>query len=1446
MQPAGFSILETLYEGRKNIIYRALDKDKNRVILKVLKAEYPTDSELVRFEREYKILEKLKGVPGVARLTGFEKNKNSFLLIFKDSRGENLELLIPKKIPLYTFYKIAKSTLLALKNIHEKKIIHKDIKPANILYDSITGEVEIIDFGSSVEREADIVDPELIGGLEGSLAYISPEQTGRVNRLIDYRTDYYSLGATFYHLLTGSPPFTATDPMDMIYSHIAKEPLSPSEINKSIPIELSKIILKLLAKNPDERYQSTFGFLYDLECIQSEKFNKEKFIPGLKDFSLEFRVPEKLYGRQNEVQTLLDTFFYMYKNGRPELSVITGQAGIGKSALAKEISKPISNARGYFLSGGYEQYSKNLPFSGFIKAFTMLIQILLTEDPIEINNWRERLQSRLGINGKIVTDVIPELELIIGKQSPVPFLEPNENSNRFYLIFQDFIGIFCTLNHPLVLFLDDMQWADPASLQMIKNLMSDKSLKYILIILSYRTTEDNQNNPFLDMIDSLKKDKIYPKTIRLKPIGIEDITELLADSFHSKLDGVKDLADIIFQKTSGNPFFINELIKKLANDKKIYLDESNGKWQWDIQKIESIKLPANIIDLLVNKIERLPNYFQEVLKNCACIGTRFNLWIISIILNKSFKETMEILYDLIRQDYLQLPLESIKKITLVTKEQIDSRDAKEIYYQFHHDRIQQAAYELIEEDERKKIQLSIGRFLWRENFSEDNLFDIVNHLNYGHEKNTSIDENKELIILNLRASQKAKLSTAYDSALVYLQQALSLLKDFPDPWTNMYTITVQVYRELTELYFLNIQFDKLEECIAEILLHTEDLFQVTHSYKLLINYYTTVSKYSNAVECGLEGLELFGIILPKEDYNKYINDELKQIKKNLKHRSIQSILNAKEMEEKSKRLALEILSTLMPPAYLYKSELWIFLVLKSVNLLLVYGNSDQIYGFSCYGIILGSMFQAYKSGHEFGNLALRVAEKFHNKAEITKAANIVANYTLPFREHLKNASEINKKCLEAGRESGEFQHISYSLIFNALNSFYLGKNLSFILNEIIPRNILLCKQAKSSLGIDSISALRIVLLSMSSSVEDKMELEVIRDYEEKFLIEWKKNNNYFTVFIYKTLKICNCFIQENYSEAYTQIYKAKQLLSYGVGLYSLSEINYFESLVLCALFLEADQKTQDEYLRQIKVNQKQMKIWSNSCPENFQHKYFLIEAELARINGKYWMASKLYDKAIEEANKNEFLQHEAIANELCAKFYEKMGKTKIMRAYFVESYYLYNRWGAAYKVSLLELKHIDFFSKTNRKKVNSDSVDSSLNVITESTGHFTNVIDLLDLNTLIKTSQTLAEEIVLEKLLKKIMRILFENAGAEKGLFIRNVKDDFLILAKGSSNETEIEVFDYGHSSRKITANSDYAPISIVNYVARVKKHIVIGDANKEEIFINDQYLRKFNYIPRK
>lgn len=1440
MQLAGFSIEEILYDGRRNIIYRALDKNNNKVILKVLKSEYPTENELIRFQKEYKILEKLKGVKGIADVIGFEKYKNSLFIIFKDSKGESLELIILKKIPLYTFYKIAKSVLIALKNIHEKKIIHTEIKPENILYDSLTGEVEIIDFSSSVEGESDLVDSDLIGSLDVSLAYISPEQTGRVNRLVDYRTDFYSLGATFYHLLTGKPPFTSSDPMDMIYSHIAKEPVSPSTLNKNIPKELSSIILKLLSKNPDDRYHTVYGILYDLELIHSENFQRDEFTLGSKDFSLEFRVSEKVYGRQKEIKEILESFNYMYKNGKPELTVITGQAGIGKSSLVKEISKLILSARIYFIFGEYEQYSKNLPFSGFIKAFTMLIRILLTEDSEDIENWKIRINAALGINAKIVTDVIPELELIIGSQPSVPYLEPNENSNRFYLIFQNFIRIFCNLNRPLVLFFDDFQWADSASLQMIKNLMSDSSLKYIFIILSFRTTEDTYNTPFSEMIDSIKKEKIYPKTIRLNPLKEEDITQILIDSFRSEYNSLIELSNLIFSKTSGNPFFISELLKKLANEKIIYLEQDTGTWKWDTQKIRNIELSSNIIDLLVDKIQALPEFLQEILCFSSCIGNRFDLWTISIMLKKTFSETIGLLENLIRQDFLQIPIGSMQKISQISKNNISAKEAKEIYFQFQHDRIQKAAYELIEINQRKILKFSIGKLLWKEKYSDEILFDIVNHLNYGFEDNVEYFERKELIILNLRASRKAKLSTAYESALEYLQYGLTLLKYFQNPWTDLPELTVQVYRELADLYFLNVKFDKLEECIAEMLLHTEDLHQITHCYKLLINYYTTISNYSNAMECGREGLEIFEIIFPRDNYELYISTELKEIKRNLKHRTVRSLLAARKLENEKQRLALELLSTLMPPAYLFNSQVWIILVLKSVNLMLINGISEQVYGFSCYGIILGSMFHDYKSGHEFGNLALDVAEMFQNKAEITKAANVMANFTLPFKEHLKNASEVNKRCLEAGRESGEFQHISYSLIFSALNSLYLGKNLSYILNEIIPQHILLCKQAKSSLGVDTISALRIVILSMTSGLDDKMELEVIRDYEEKFLLEWKKNNNYFTIFIYKVLKICNYYIQENYEKAFEQIQKAKAYLNYAVGLYANSEFIFYESLVLCALSVNVDKKTQDDYARQIQINQKQMKLWSHSCPENFQHKYLLVEAEIARINGRHWNASKLYDKAIEEANKNEFLQNEAIANEICARFYEGTGQSKIMRTYLVEAHYLYNRWGATYKIDLLERKYSDFFPKSNRKKIISDSADSSINLISDTSNHITNVVDLLDLNTLIKTSQTLAEEIVLDKLLKKIMRILFENAGAEKGLFIRKSKDDFFILASGNSNENEIKVFETESLTEKITPNSNFAPLALIHYVARVKKHIVIGDSTKAELFINDQYLRKY------
>jgi|JI10StandDraft_1071094.scaffolds.fasta_scaffold15603_2 histidine kinase len=1437
MQPMDFTILETIFEGPKHTIFRAEDQNKQRVILKVLNTEHPTEVELNRLQNEFRILEKLKSIKGIAEVIGLGKFKSKYTLVFKNSEGNNLETSIKGKIPLYTFYKIAKSAVTALEKIHENKIIHRDIKPSNILYDPQTGEVEIIDFGSSIEVDTAFPSSKTKEIIDGSLAYVSPEQTGRINRQTDTRSDYYSLGATFYHLLTGKPPFSANDPMDMIYSHIAKEPLAPTNIESSIPENLSKIILKLLSKDPETRYQSSYGILYDLEWISSNQYNTDEFIVGKKDFSSEFHIPQKLYGRQNEIKSLVDTFYHMYQHGKPQLSVITGVAGIGKSALVKEIYKPISEARGYFISGEYEQFTKSLPFSGLIKAFSNLIQILLTETSEEIENWRRRIVSQLGSNAKIVVDVIPQLELIIGEQQSVAALDSQENATRFYSVFQSFIRVFCTLNHPLILFLDDLQWIDTASLQMIKNLMSDTSLRYIFIILSFRTSEESQNHSFLDMIDSLKKEKIYPITIRLKELKANDINQLLMDCLFANEEEVKNLSELILNKTAGNPFFVNELLKELSREKIIYPNHEKGKWLWDLEEIKHTNISENIIDLLISKIKRQSSKSQDILKMAACIGSTFDLWILSIIRNQSYQETMDSLKELIREDFIYLPESSIQRLNQFSLNSLKPDQAKLIVYQFQHDRIQQAAYELLEEEENKNLQLTIGRIMWGENYSDDILFDLTNHLNIGSEKIIDPIERERLIALNLNASKKAKLSTAYELSLHYLNHALSQVDKFTDPWNEIFSLTKQVYRELTELYYLNVQFEKMEESISIFLKHTHDLSEVMHSYRLLINYYTTVSNFEKAIHAGMEAMKYFNIILPTKDISSFTEKEFKKIEHYRRGHSVESLLSAPEMKDESKKLALEIMSNLMPAAYLYNSELWTYIVVKSVNSILENGISDQAYSLSGYGIILGSIFNDYKTGHAFAILALKIAEKHQNKSEITKTASVVANFTLPFREHLKNAAELNRKCLEVGKESGELQHLSYSLVFNIINLFFTSKNLLSILNDTIPKHMILCKQAKSSIGKDTINAVRIVLMEMTTSSEDKMELEVINEYAQKFLLEWKENRNYITVFIFKTLRILIFFLQENYEDAYNQVMRAEKYLEYATGTYTVCEYNLYASLTLCALSTNADPIEKEQYITKVKAYQKQMKAWSKFCSENFLHKYLLVEAELARLSGHFWRASKLYDEAIAEAHKNEFLHMEAVANELCANLYMHLGKTKIMRSYMMEAHYLYSRWGSIEKVNQIEKKFPDIFPKTNRRKANSDLSDNTM----DARAKFTHPVSLLDLNAVIKASQALAEEIVLEKLLKKIMRILFENAGAEKGLFIKIHNDDFFILANGNSAEEEIEVSNTNSALEKAFVNQDIVPYSLINYVKRIKKHIVLRDASKEDLFINDPYLRKWN-----
>ncbi|HMW04326.1 MAG TPA: AAA family ATPase [Leptospiraceae bacterium] len=1420
-----YNRIETIFEGNKYSIFRAEGIDNRNVILKIFNSEHPTQIELNQIENEYKILEKLKKIEGVTQIITRGRFKGKIAFVFKNTKGESLEKLIHKKIPLYTFFKIAKLIVAAIDRIHVQKIIHNDIKPSNIIYDSDTSNLEILNFGSSMEANGDYTLVDISQRLDRDLSYISPEQTGRVNHAIDMKSDYYSLGATLFHLITGRPPFLVKDSIDLIYSHIAKEPISPTKIDPNIPEGLSKIILKLLSKNPEERYHSSYGLLYDLESISSGQIIPEDFQVGQKDFLSDFHIPKKLYGRENEVKQLTEVYYSMYNSGKPELALIQGGAGIGKSALVKGINEIVSDSRGFFVIGEYDQFNQSHAYSGIIKALSHLMQVLLTETEDEINNWRNRIYSQMGTQIFSIVNIIPELELILGSEPPEE-IQANEGlSINMQDIFLKFIRIFGTLHHPLVLFLDDVQWADSASITLIQRLIQNQSLGYILIILGFRTSQRLINQSLSSMLDKLKKDKIYPCTIRLKELNLKAITQFLSDSLFSTTDSVKDLADIVLGKTAGNPFFMNEFLKDLSRENLITIDRLQGKWVWDIEKIKKAKVSENIIELLVNQIKKLPILYQSILKTAACIGARFDLWLLSISLDIPFQDLLNYLKRLTEQDFIYLSEPSIQKLKEYSNNIQSTNQAQEIIYCFQHDRVFEAAYSLLDKEQRSTLQLSIGRFMLEGNFSSDTIQDIANHMNAGSEKIENPNEIKRLIELNLEASQKAKNSTAHDVSLEYLKEAQKLLFRFEDPWSEIFNITLEVYKELSELYYLNVLFEEMEETTSIFLKYANNQSELIHGYRVLVNYYTTISNFAKAIEIAKESLNRIDFYFPFQDFSNEREKCLNTVQNFLQNHSPEEILKLPKMESEKSRLVISMLSTLMPAAYMYNIDLWTFLVLKSASIIFQEGICEEVYSLSGLGILLGIMHDDYKTGHQIALIALKIAQGYKNQSEITKAANVLANYTLPFQKHLKEAKEINNICMEVGKNSAELQHLSYSLVFDILNLFYSGVSLNKILNEVIPKNMVLCQHSKSLVGKDSINAIRLIILMMTTSSDDKMEQEVIREYAGRYLLQWKKNQNYSTVYIFKVLRAYFYYLNENYNDAYTQINRAKQYEQYATGMFTQAESVFIESLILCSIASNAKKEERNGYLEKIRKNQIILKKWSKSCPDNFFHKYLLIEGEICRIKGHYFRASKYYDEAIEEAHTNEFIHIEALANEICARLYIKINKSRIMQSYINEAYYLYDRWGAVAKVKLLEEKFPEVFFKANRNTSEKKEVDQLINSI--------------DLDAVIKASQALTEEIVLEKLLEKVMRVLFENAGAEKGLFIRYVEEEFKILAIGNSNQNDIEVVS--NQSEKSELSSEIAPKALIHYVARLKKYVVISDARKEDLFINDPYLRKKN-----
>ncbi|MGE5656699.1 MAG: AAA family ATPase [Actinomycetota bacterium] len=1432
MNLPGYQVLAQIYESANSLVYRGFrSADGQPAIFKVLKQDYPAPTELTRYQQEYEIVRSLN-LEGVVKAYSLENYQRTLVIILEDFGGESLKVLMERQnFLLPDFLKIAIEVIEIISEIHAANIIHKDINPSNIVLNQTTGQLKIIDFGMATvfsRENPTMKNPHL---LEGTLAYISPEQTGRMNRSLDYRTDFYSFGVTCYEMLTGKLPFETKDEIELVHCHIAKQPRSPQELNSKIPKVVSDIVMKLLAKNPEDRYQSAWGIKADLVLCQMQLDANElieDFSPGENDISDKFQIPQKLYGREREVETLLAAFervaateqnqaasscLQQVKPGGVELMLVVGYSGIGKSALVRQIYQPVIEKRGYFVGGKFEQFQRNTPYSAVVTAFAGLVQQLLTETETQLQQWQQKLLAAFGSNGQAIVDIIPEVELIVGKQPPLPELGATEAQNRFNLLFQKFIRVFCASDHPLVIFLDDLQWADSASLKLIQLMMMDTDTKHLFLIGAYRDNEVSANHPLMLMLEELQKEGATVNQIMLTPLELEDITELISETLHREVNSVKPLAELVTKKTLGNPFFVNQFLKTLYAENLFIFNFNSLSWQWNLAQIEAKSITNNVVELMINNLRRLPTSLQRVLCLAACVGSDFDLTTLSIICEQSPVETFQALTSAIKTGLIQ-PTSELDSQLLIQN------------FKFGHDRIQQAAYTLIDETQKQALHFKIGHLLWQNTAPElllEKIFEIVDHLNLGLGENSdtlpfrfSQAERNEIAKLNLMAAQKAKVAIAYKAAAEYLNSGLNLLAG--DSWQTQYNLTLDLYTTLAEVEQLNTNFERVEQIANLVEKNAKTVLDKLKVYEAKILLYAAQNYQKTAIEIGLEVLELLGISLLEVPPQVQAIEELYELP---------------EMIEPTFLGAMRILMSISVPAFIADPQLLSVIVFTMVNLCIKHGNSPlSAFAYAFYGLLLCGGLVDIKSGYKFGRLALQVLEKFKAREVETKVGNLFYGLIIHWKEPAQNAIEPLRETVKTGLDNGDIEFTGYAALHYCSNRLLVGKNLGIVQQEQ-KQYMSLLQTLKQSFSLYHAQIWGQLALNLSSKVVNPYDLMGEIFDESKMLPLLQEANNLMSLYaIYLAKTILN-YLLKNYKAAITNAVLATQYEHGAIGLFTASQNPFYYSLALLADYPNTSHSEQIEALKKVVVNQQKMKLWADHAPMNFQHKYELVEAEKARVLGKFLEAEELYEKAITGARKNGYLHEEALAYELAAEFYLTRGLERIAQTYMTEAHYSYIRWGAQVKIEDLEARYPQLIIKSTLGSHLTDSEATTGRI--SSSG---SLGEALDLATVMKASQAIASEIELAKLLASLMKILIENAGAQLGYLILESNGQLLIEASGSVEEVQGGLPLLQTNVLQSAPLENNLPVSIINYVARTKESVVKNDASLPSKFANDPYIK--------
>ena len=1394
--------LQVLWGDGERVLFRGsrlgAGGERKPVLAVLYAADRPPPLALERLAHEYELGNELDGA-WAARPLEFVREDGRAMLVLEDPGGEPLARLLGQPMEIGVFLRLAIGVAAALGKAHQAGFVHKDLKPGNILVNCADCAARLTGFGIATrlprERQT-LAPPETIAG---TLAYMAPEQTGRMNRSIDSRSDLSSLGVVFYQMLTGALPFTASDPMEWVHCHVARKPAPPGDRVETVPAPISRIVMKLLAKAAEERYQSAAGLERDLRrCLADWERQRriDDFPLGQNDTPDRLLIPETLYGRACEVATLLAGFERIVRGGAPELVLVSGYSGIGKSAVVNELHKVLVPLRGLFASGKFDQYKRDIPYSTLAEVFQGLVRPLLAKSDAELAAWRGAFLEALEPNARLMTDLIPELKLIIGEPPPVRELEPRQAQSRLQLVFRRFIGVFARPGHPLALFFDDLQWLDAATLDLLEDLLTQSELQHLMLLGAYRDNEIDARHPLMRKLDAIRQAGAQVQEIRLEPLARDDLGQLIADALHCEPERSSALAQLVQQKTAGNPFFLIQFLHTLAEEGLLAFDPDAARWRWDLERIHAKSYTDNVVDLMAGKLSRLPVETQQALQQMACLGNTADMTMLSIVLQITEEQIHAALWPAVRQELV---------------ERLESS------YKFAHDRVQEAAYSLTPETLRAEVHLRIGRLLAAQTPPEKRegaIFEIVNQMNRGAALITSRDEREQLAELDLIAGKRAKASTAYASALTYLDLGSTLLAE--DGWERRRELIFALELNRAECEFLTGRLAVAEERLAALSDRATTTVEQAIVACLRMDVYTTLDQSGRAVAVCIDYLRHVGIEWSAHPTEEDVRREYQRIWSLLGSRTIEDLIDLPLMDDPASLATVDVLGKLVPPASHTDANLACLASCKAASLSLERGNCDA----SCVAYVMlarvaGPLFGDYQAGFRFGQLGYELVERRGLKRFEAGTYLNFAIYVVRWTKHVRVSRDLMRHAFEAANRIGDLTYGAYAC--ENLNSdlLFAGEPLPEVQGEA-EQGLAFAEKAGFGLVIDFIAA-QVALIRMLRGLTPTFGCLDHGQFNELHIERLLSSTPVSPIAAcwYWIRKLQARYIASDYATAMDAVSQAQRLLWTTSAHFEEAEYHFYGALTRAASCNSAPDGERQQHIDAVAAHYRQHQVWARNCPENFENRAALVGAELARIEGRELDAERLYEQAIHSARDNGFVKNEAMAYERASHFYRGRGFSQIADLYLRNARYCYVRWGADGKVRQLEAMYPHL-------RAEEPSAGPTNTIATP--------VERLDLATVIKVSQTVSSEMVLGKLIDTLMRTAIEQAGAERGLLI--VEQRIAAEAAISGDSVLVRPCD-----EPVTGTA--LPESVLNYVVRTNESVILDDAATQSAFAADPYIRQ-------